>query len=178
MVNKSTEFRNHHRIRKAGFFFCLFDWFFFFFLVPWTPSRLNNQKGRAIGVTFECYSCSRRFDKHSFWGSSSEWERPGWSWGGWHFKKEEGTLSKGPLMENNPSQMETGAGLLKYVVPESDNSVQRDSKACAGMTSWALSSPCPPRVDLQIKRGGLRLPWESLWRLSHERWAMISPLAP
>lgn len=153
-----------------------------FILVPWTSSRLNNQKGWAIGVMFECYSCSLRFDKHSFWGSSSEWERQGWSWGGRHFKKEEGAQLKDPLTENNPSQMETGAGLLKYVVPESNNRVLHGRKAQAGflkkwMTSWSLSSPCPQCVD-QINKGGLRVPRGSLWTLSHERWAVINPLSP
>lgn len=46
------------------------------------------------------------------------------------------------------------------------------------MKSWTWSLPCPQFTDLQINKGGLRVWRGSLWRLSHERWAMINPLAP
>lgn len=151
--------------------------------MPWTSSRLNNQKGWAIEVMFECYSCSLRFDKHSLWGSPSEWEKQGWSWGGRHFKKEEGPNQKILLWKTIPARWRRWRHCFNKQSPGSHNPLLHWRKSTSGiqkkwMTSWALGLPCPRFVDLQINRGGPRAQQGSLRRFSHERWAMMNPLLP
>lgn len=109
---------------------------------------------------FECYSCSLRFDKHSFCGSSSQWERQRWSWEGQHSKKEGGSTIKRSSY-GKQSRWRQGKGCLNKWSPESDNCSLCWRKAPAGFRkkvneTWTWSLPCPRCVDCRLIKVGFR----------------------
>lgn len=76
-------------------------------MVPWTPSRLNNQKGRAMGSCLNATAVHR--DLTNILSAALRLNGKGRDDLGEvdTLRKKKGTQSKDPFMENDPSQMET-----------------------------------------------------------------------
>ena len=93
---------------------------------------------------FECYSCSPEFDKRSFCGSSSEWERQGWSWGGRCFQKEEGHCQKILSWKTILARWRQGKDCLNKWSPESHHCFLHRRKVQAGFrkSEWKAGLLC------------------------------------